>query len=217
MNAHHSLLAVIVSVTWGCANPLVTLPSLAPCLEAPNIDPCSIALNVGEGVRLQVETSDIVWLRIHEADLSGDGLELVRLSIEQLEPARDGSEVEVRMHAMLYPAGAGNESIPGWRPGPSAAAVRPWRPTRVASPTQSSAVTPWPPPDTMDALVYFDLLGHGAISLPGPGEGWLLVLEILDGSAELEVTAGRVSRDDVIRPQTPYKPPQKTKEELDYN
>ncbi len=69
----------------------------------------------------------------------------------------------------------------------------------------------------MDATVYFDLLGHGAISLPGPAEGWLLVLEILDGNAELEVTADRVSREDVIKPQTPYEPPQKTKEEMDYN
>ena len=202
MNAHHCLLAVIVSVTWGCANPRVTLPSLAPCLEAPNIDPCSIALNVGEGVRLQVETSDIVWLRIHESDPPEEGLPLVRLSVKQLEPSPEGSEVEVRTHATLYGAGAGVESVPGWRPGPSAAAVRPWR-----------------PPETMHARVYFDLLGHGAISLPGPGEGWLLVLEVRDGRAELEVTAERVSRDDVVKPQTPYKPPQKKRNshEPDYN
>ena len=157
-------------------SPLVTLPSRGPCLEAPNIDPCSIALNVGEGVRLRVETSDIVWLRIHETDPPDDDLPLVRLSIAQLGASPDGAKVKVRMRATLFPAGAGNESIPGWRPGASAAAVRPWRPL-----------------EPLDAPVYFDLLGWGAISVPGPAEGWLLVLESLDGSAEFEVTAERVA------------------------
>jgi len=153
-------------------SPLVTLPSLAPCVEAPNTEQCSISLNVGEGVRLRVETSDIVWLRIHETDPPDDDLPLVRLSITQLGASLDGSKVNVRMRATLYPAGAGNDSIPGWRPGASAAAVRPWRPL-----------------EPLDAPVYFDLLGREAISVPGPAEGWLLVLESLDGSAEFEVTA----------------------------